>query len=304
MAMNSQLIERFKASLGSARRARTLNSEQQAAQDICLALDSNRFNFGLEPVHNLSNGTSQSTSSSQSKIDTRSPMEYLLRPAGPDGKSLELGPGLTTLRQMGMSGQLDMVIIPRAIEQALSYGDAGLPVSVNIAPESMADSAFLTEMGTYLAGLSHRLTSPSEVVLEIPFNGRTSQEALAWMRQVQEMGFRIAIDNFGRYNPLEFQSVGSVKPAFVKLEGGLIKRALDGDTGSPTELRSIVEQVRRLSPESRLIAPWVTSVSQAKRLHDVYTIDAVQGRDLPRDRTYFSSQWNLLMYSQNGPSQH
>lgn len=278
-----KLTERLERTLG---KTAANTEDHQLAFAICNAIDSARYNFGLEPVHTLL----------EKSADTFLPMEYLLRPSGLDGQTLNLAQGLNVLRGLGLSSMFDMAVIPRAIEQALSYGAVGLPVSVNIAPESMNDALFLTELGSYLSNLRLKLDNVADVVLEIPFAGHTTAEAQAWMRQVQEMGYRIAVDNFGKNTPLEIATVGRIKPAFVKVEGAMIANALGGVVGAPSSLRQLVEGVRRAAPETQIIAPWVTTVDQAKRLRQVYMIDAVQGRELPKDRSYFASQWAFMAY--------
>ena len=280
-----KLTERLERTLGKTAMAGSSSADHKLAFDVCNAIDTARYNFGLEPVHTLLDKNSNPL-----------PMEYLLRPSGNDGNTLNLAQGLNVLRGLGLSSMFDMAVIPRAIEKAMSYGNIGLPVSVNIAPESMNDSLFLTELGSYLSNLKLKLDNPADVVLEIPFAGSTTAEAQAWMRQVQEMGYRIAVDNFGKYNPVEFETVGRIKPAFVKVEGAIINDALNGVVGAPSNLRQLVDNVRRTAPDSQIIAPWVTTVEQAKRLHQVYMIDAVQGRDLPKDRNYFASQWAFMAY--------
>lgn len=281
-----KLTERLERTLGKTALGNAGSDEHKLAFAVCNAVDSSRYNFGLEPVHTLL----------EKKASTILPMEYLLRPSGSDGQTLNLAQGLDVLRGLGLSSMFDMAVIPRAIEQALGYGEVGLPVSVNIAPESMNDSLFLTELGGYLSNLKLKISDTAEVVLEIPFTGRTTAEAQAWMRQIQEMGYRIAVDNFGKYDPVETETVGRIKPAFVKMDGAIIADALNGVVGAPSQLRQLVDNVRRTSPESQIIAPWVATVEQAKRLHQVYRIDAVQGRELPKDRAYFASQWAFMAY--------
>ena len=299
MRLCEHLNKQFRdATLGSS--ASGSSPEAGTAFALCNALDSNNVKFGLEPIHTLE-------SKSQDPLFRREstspmPMEYLLRAFGEDGNPLNLGQGLGFLRQRGMSSLFDMAVIPKAIEQAMAYGEAGLPVSVNIAPESLRDEFFLDELTSYLETIETRIRNPRHVVFEVPFTGQTKPETLRWLQNLQRMGYRVAVDNFGHYAPLEIDAVAATHPAFVKIEGSLIHDALSGEGLAAPTLRKIVENVRRASPGTRLIAPWVTSVQQAKRLYQVYRIDAVQGRELPKDRTYFSSQWALMAYA-DSPSQ-
>lgn len=294
MRLSEQLQKRFRdATLGSAASGDT--PEAQTAFALCDALGNNSYKFGLEPIHTLESKT-------QDPLFRREqtgplPMEYLLRAYGQDGNPLNLGEGLSYLRERGLSSLFDMAVIPRAIEQAMQYGEAGLPVSVNIAPESLQDSFFLDELTTYLESIEHKIKHPRHVVFEVPYTGHTKQETLGWIKNLQQMGYRIAVDNFGHYAPLEIDAIAATQPAFVKIEGSLIHEALSGEGLAAPTLRKIVESVRRASPRTRLVAPWVTSVQQAKRLYQVYRIDAVQGRELPKDRTFFSSQWALMAYA-------
>lgn len=299
MQLSEQLRKRFRdATLGHSASGNT--PEAEAAFAICDALDDSSYKFGMEPIHTLE-------SKSQDVFFRREntgplPMEYLLRPFGKDGSAINLGQGLSFMRERGLSSLFDMAVIPRAIEQAMSYGEAGLPVSVNIAPESLRDDFFLAELESYLESIEHKIKNPRHVVFEVPFTGHTKPDTLAWIKNLQSMGYRIAVDNFGHYAPLEIDAIAATRPAFVKIEGSLIHEALSGEALAAPTLRRIVENVRRASPQTRLVAPWVTSVQQAKRLYQVYRIDAVQGRELPKDRTFFSSQWALMAYAESPTS--
>ena len=269
--------------------------EAQAAYDLCQALDNGSFQFSLEPIHTLQ-------SKSQSVYFRRDdsnilPMEYLLRTYGNDGNTLNIGQGIQFLRNRGLSSFFDMAVIPKAIEQALEYGEAGLPISMNIAPESLRDEIFLNDLSQYLDTIHQQIKHQHHVVFEVPFTGQTKPETLSWINDMQAAGYRFAVDNFGHHTPIELEAISKTQPAFIKIDGALIDGALSGNERIAPKLRKLVEALRRVSPGSRLIAPWVTSVTQAKRLYQVYKIDAVQGRELAKDRTLFSSQWALMAYA-------
>lgn len=262
--------------------------DNTAALALCQALDHGRISFGLEPFHNLNDSNTPFASA----VSTM-PMEYLLRPVTDDGSPIALGQALGTMRKLGMTAQLDLAIIPRAIEQALSFGDGGFPVSVNIAPESLKEEAFLVALGTYLHQLESRLHSTADVVLEVPLDGATTENAIAWLLNLKDAGFRLAVDNFGAYTPYEYRNLSRLAPDFVKIDGRMVENALLGLPG----LGDVASQVRNATPHSRVLAAWVASVEDAKRLHDTFKIDAVQGRKLPKDRAYFASQWDYLLFA-------
>lgn len=258
--------------------------EGAAAFSICNALDHNKVKFGLEPVHALN---------TQAKKQNM-PMEYLLRPQDEHGNTINLIGGLNFLRKAGFSSQFDMAVIPKAIAQARAYGDAGLPLSVNITPESLQDPFFLEDLTKYLTELRTNMHNPEAIVFEIPLTGHTKAETIGWLQDIQRMGFRITVDNFGQYQPLEFDALRALKPALLKIDGQCIHSALSGEEGAALHLRTLINGVRTTSPKTRLIAPWVATIAQAKRLHQVFKVDAVQGRELPKDRAYFSSEWAFL----------
>ena len=294
MKLTEQISKRFQdATLGDLGPEK--GPEASAAFALCEALDCARYKFGLEPIHTLESKSNDIFFRRESAGPM--PMEYLLRASGEDGNPLNIGEGLKYLRERGLSSFFDMAVIPRAIEQAMSYGEAGLPLSVNIAPESLRDEFFLAELESYLRSIEGKIKHPRHIVFEVPFTGRTKPQTIAWMKNLQKMGYRIAVDNFGHYAPLELEAITSLQPAFIKIDGHLIFDALNGDGLAAPSLRKLVQQVRSASPTSRLVAPWVTTVAQAKRLYQVYRIDAVQGRELPKDRTFFSSQWALMAYA-------
>ena len=299
MKLTEQISKRCQdATLGS--HSPLKGPEALAAFAICDALDNARFKFGLEPIHTLESKSNDTFFRRENNGPL--PMEYLLRASGEDGANLNLDEGLKFLRERGLSSYFDMAVIPKAIEQAMGYGDAGLPVSVNITPESLQDEFFLAALEGYLESIQTKIKNPKHVVFEIPLTGHTKPQTIAWMKDLQKMGYRIAVDNFGHYAPLEVEAITNLQPAFIKIDGNLIHDALSGEGLAAPTLRKLVAQVRSASPATRIVAPWVTTVAQAKRLYQVYRIDAVQGRDLPKDRTYFSSQWALMAYA-DSPSQ-
>lgn len=105
------------------------------------------------------------------------------------------------------------------------------------------------------------------------------------------MGFRIALDNFSETNKHNsYGAVQMVQPEFVKLDGDLVQKAL----AMMVDLGPIVRAIRGLSPKTRVIAPWVKTVQEAKWLHDEFGIDAVQGRSLTKDRMLFDSEVSTL----------
>lgn len=253
-----------------------------AARTLCSAIDNARFGFGLEPFHGLSNGSNETL-----------PHEFLLRPAQEDGSQVDIRPGIAVLREMNMIARLDAVVIPSAIEKAFAFGSTSLPVSVNLATESLEDETFRDEMFSYFKELATQERKAANVVLEIPLCGSTSTRAIRWVKDVKDLGFRIAFDNFGS-SSLNLDALQLIEPNFVKIDGTIVMEALMGKVG----IGNLVKKVRELSPNSRLLAPWVTSVRDAQRLYAVYGIDAVQGRTLTKDRSYFKSQWDFLLYAE------
>ena len=251
----------------------------QAALLLCEDIDNQRYSFGHEPFHSFS--------------DTdKWPTEYLLRHTSHEKASLAWA--LHSLREMNMIHFLDRILIPRAITHALTQGYGSLPVSVNVAAESIEDPTFRFEMKNYFDDLMLELDNPADIVLEVPVSSTTSNIALRWLKDIRNMGYRIAFDNFGQAGS-PYDALTVVEPDFVKINGNFIESALkDAEPG----LGSITERIRSLSPETKILAPWVGNVREASRLHSIYGIDAVQGRDLPRDRAYFKSQLDFLLYAE------
>ncbi len=251
-----------------------------AAADLYAALSSKRFTFESEPFL----GVRKYAEGDPSVL----PYEHLLRPLSLHGTPLEMGPGLSALRRLGLQKDVDMLLVPQAISQARRYG--ALPMSVNIAYESLLDSSFRHTMGDYLAGLRHEINA-ADVVFEIVVPATPTEDSLIWMQEIRRMGFRIALDNFSeKNNHNSYGAVQMVQPEFVKLDGDLVQKAL----AMMIDLGPIVRAIRGLSPKTRVIAPWVKTVQEAKWLHDEFGIDAVQGRSLTKDRTLFDSEVSTL----------
>jgi EAL domain-containing protein (putative c-di-GMP-specific phosphodiesterase class I) len=265
---------------GDVTAAREATALKAAAADLYAALTDKRFTFASEPflgIRKFSDGE-----------PTPLPYEHLLRPLSLHGTPIEMDRGLKALRRLGLQKDVDLLLVPQAISQARRYGT--LPMSVNIAYESLTHEAFRNTMGDYLAGLRHEMNA-NDVVFEIAVPASPSEDALMWMQEVRRMGFRIALDNFSETtNTNSYGAVQMVQPDFVKLDGDMVQKAL----AHMIDLGPVVRAIRGLSPRTRIIAPWVKTVHEAKWLHDEFGIDAVQGRGLTKDRRLFDSEVSTL----------
>jgi diguanylate cyclase (GGDEF)-like protein/PAS domain S-box-containing protein len=96
----------------------------------------------------------------------------------------------------GQVGTLGRWILTRSFEDYAALGRADLKLHVNLAPDQVLDSKFLNHLMS-----AHRVNevAPESVCLELTERAFTADPAPAHeaLRQAREMGFSLAIDDFG-----------------------------------------------------------------------------------------------------------
>lgn len=97
--------------------------------------------------------------------------------------------------ELGLSRQLDRLVLDRALAQLRAWDDAGVAVpriSVNIAPATLTGSRF------DVAGLLEEYgVAPHRVTLELIESRMLDDEAPAALRRLRDLGLRVSLDDFG-----------------------------------------------------------------------------------------------------------
>jgi diguanylate cyclase (GGDEF)-like protein len=181
--------------------------------------------------------------------------EALARPG--NGTVPEL---LTQARREGRLAEVDLGLAIAAVRQ----DETSLPLHLNLsartlgAPQAMFDD-LLAELGN--AGRRTR-----DVVLEIgpPFSPLPAERALAGMRALTELGFRLALDGLGR-GDLPLSLLVEAPVDLIKLDRTVL-RGLPGDQSSVAVVEALQHYTNRTG--TRLVATGLETDAQ---------LDAVRG---------------------------
>jgi EAL domain-containing protein (putative c-di-GMP-specific phosphodiesterase class I) len=153
------------------------------AERIAVALEQERFTLVAQPIVDLASGRTTQ-------------IEVLLRMLGDDDELIPPGAFLYIAERLGMIGQIDRMVVTRAI-RALAQADAGdLQVHVNLSGASVGDPKVL-------ATIEHELRAgeldPRRLVFEITETAAIANIAKArrFSEQLSELGCGFALDDFG-----------------------------------------------------------------------------------------------------------
>jgi EAL domain-containing protein (putative c-di-GMP-specific phosphodiesterase class I) len=188
----------------------------------------------------------------------------------PDGQLLTLPRFDKLAKRMGYGPVVDRWMIDRALE--LLARDDNLEVEVNIAPSSLSDPKFLSELGGRLESLG----STSERLL-LALTERSAlddmTQAMRFSDEARAIGVRIALDEYvaaqggGSY----LESLGVSR---VKLSGRLVRVAANG----VSERQMIAELARTAHDHGvEVAAPFVSDPHMLDELRHL-GVDFAQGR--------------------------
>lgn len=111
-----------------------------------------------------------------------------------------LGPAsfMQALEESGRIDFLDWSMIELSVERCRWFREQGIgmPISLNIAPETLAHPAFVRQIG---AALERHKVAPMEVTFELPESSvlNTNPDFIERLVRLRMMGFGLAIDDYG-----------------------------------------------------------------------------------------------------------
>ncbi len=196
--------------------------------------------------------------------------ELLVRLVMPDGQLLPLPRFDRLAQRLGRGPVIDRWMIDRALE--LLACDDELEIEVNIAPSSLSDRGFLSELAERLetlGGTSERLllALTERSVLD------NVTEAIRFSDEARALGVRIALDEYivAQGNGSFLESLGISR---VKLSGRLIRAAVKGMSE-----RQMIAELARAAHEHgvEVAAPFVSDPHTLDELRNL-GVDFAQGR--------------------------
>ncbi|TGD86596.1 phosphodiesterase [Mycolicibacterium sp. CH28] len=200
-------------------------------------------------------------------------VEALLRWPQPEGGVLTPEEFLPLVRRHGLMGAVTEFVINKALDDALSWHQAGVdvPIAVNLFAPMIANVDLPAAIGLALAG---RGLNPAALTVEITedlFLDNT-ESACTVLNELRSNGIRIAIDDFGSgYSALSYLRYLPIDE--VKLDRDLVAPILT-DPRAAAVVRAVVDLAHELG--FTVVAEGVEDADTAARIRD-FGCDVGQG---------------------------
>ncbi len=198
------------------------------------------------------------------KADSHEPEfhEVLLRVDDAEGKPIPAGQFVHFADQLGLAGMLDHRILEMTLDVLFAHSEARL--SINVSPDVGMDQ----DWTSYLeARVQNYPDVAARLIVEITETAaiRHMDEAVAFVKKLQSLGIKVAIDDFGA-GYTSFRNLQALKVDMVKIDGSFV---LDLTTNSQNFafVRMFAELARELDLE--IVAEWVEEAEIAQALQDL-----------------------------------
>ncbi|MFT7776828.1 EAL domain-containing protein [Roseateles sp.] len=213
---------------------RAHQSEHRWATRLQQALDEDRFELDLQRVL-----------PAQGQDDGRLRGELLLRLRERDGSRVLPGAFMPAAERFHLAPRLDRWVLRRAVE-LLQRADVPeiASLAINVSALTLQDAAYHQEARALLTALGQ--TRAAALCLEITETAVITQldEAARFIKQMQALGARIALDDFGAGSS-SFSYLKVLPVDLLKIDGQFV-RALMTDPLDQVAVRSFVDAARTL----------------------------------------------------------
>jgi diguanylate cyclase (GGDEF)-like protein len=197
--------------------------------------------------------------------------ETLLRIREPDGRLLNAGVFLPIAQKLGLSVELDKVVISHLKEIVAAGITEKGPLAVNLSPATASDPGFAEWLRDELAG------SPdfaARLIIELPERGAVEQlEAVrSLVEKVSGLTVRVSLDHFGR-GFVPFGYLSNLKVDYLKVDGSYI-HGIDQNKENQFFVQTLAKIAHGL--EIRIIAESVETQAEWEMLQSL-EVDGGQG---------------------------
>ncbi|OVZ66223.1 hypothetical protein CDO46_01575 [Pigmentiphaga sp. NML030171] len=170
--------------------------------------------------------------------------EGLVRALDEDGEPVSLEAALKSLERVGLIRLFDRCVVQAVL--ALLRLRPALCLGCNISAQSVVVDSWWRQV---LEDLEADPFVASRLVIELTENASFpgTDEPLEFVSKLQQLGCRIALDNFGsRFNTLDFSV--RAKPAIIKIDNGYLGRGRS-DGAARSVLTNLVQLCSRLADD-------------------------------------------------------
>ncbi len=244
------------------------HGEMQWVGRINQALEEQRFVLFYQPIIPVAEGNAQ-----------KARMELLVRMVDEEGGLLLPGGFLPAAERYGLAAKLDRWVVENAIRWLSEYRsseDRLEMCSINVSGHTLNDPSFVDFVVSELKNLQ---VSPELVCFEITETSAIAnlKSAIAFMKQLQKIGCRFALDDFGS-GVSSFAYLRSLPVDILKIDGQFV-RDMATDEVDAGMVAAINEIARVMNKET--VAEFVETEEVLERLRKV-GVDFAQGYGVGR----------------------
>mgnify|MGYP003571713906 CR=1 FL=1 len=236
-----------------------LNRLRQFDHSLNLALKNNEFFLVYQPKVDI---TTNRVKAAEALIRWRSPEEGIILPNN----------FIPIAEERGLIAKIDLWVLEEGIQQVIEWTLNGYQfdyISVNMSPEFLMDQELLKHVRTLISKYTF---NPNKIQIEITENVfiNSFDAAVAVLIQLKEIGFSIALDDFGKgYSSLSY--LKQLPIDVLKIDKLFIDGMVDDD--QPI-IEFIVAMGHRM--DMKIVAEGVETVDQLDLLK-IYNCDLYQG---------------------------
>lgn len=228
----------------------------RATDEIVAALNERRVLLAFEPVVDAR---------------TRQPAFYeaLMRLRRADGTLVPAAAAIPIAERLGLVRLLDHRMMELVVEELVRY--PSIRLSINVSPASTGEPDWWESLCAHLrahSGVAERLTVEITEIAEI----RDIDETRGFVSRVQDLGCRIAIDDFGA-GFTSFRNLRKLGVDLIKIDGAFVQN-LTRSADDRIFVRTLIGLGRDLKLTT--IAEWVQSEEAATQLA-AWGCDCLQG---------------------------
>jgi diguanylate cyclase (GGDEF)-like protein len=226
------------------------------ADNVISALNDRRIQLAFQPVVEAQSGDV-------------SFYEGLLRVDDADDEPIPAGLFVEFAEKLGLAGMLDHRILEMTLDVLFTYPEA--KVSINVSP----DVGMNRDWCTYLeARIGHCPDVARRLTVEITETAaiRHMQEAIDFVKKLQDLSCKVAIDDFGA-GYTSFRNLQALQVDLVKIDGSFVQD-IDTNSQNYAYVRMFAALAKELGLE--VVAEWVESEAVAELLREM-GVDYFQG---------------------------
>ncbi|MEN0087786.1 MAG: EAL domain-containing protein [Pseudomonadota bacterium] len=217
--------------------------------------------------------------------------EALIRMIDADGKLVEAGAFVGVASRLGLIRRVDFAALQLATETLKEYPDAVL--SLNVTNETAVDPEWLSNLATAVDA------SPDiapRLIVEITEShaARNLEESIRFVRTIQDLGCRVAIDDFGA-GYTSFANLKHLPVDLIKIDGMYVDD-LANSVENQVFIRSLLDLAKTFS--MKVVVEWVSDDETAALLKD-WGVDYLQGQSF--GRALVDTPWEKAAEAEEAP---